>query len=65
MLDPSRSLFVVSRLICWLGVVMVVPATINCLAGTPPQGRFSIAVALSLGLGPVVRCSRTAGRPWR
>jgi hypothetical protein len=44
---------VVGRLIWGLGKVMVVPETMNSLAGAPPQERFSIVVALLLGLGPL------------
>jgi trk system potassium uptake protein len=49
--DLRPVLFVVGLLICAIGVAMVVPATMNWLAGTPPPEPFSIAAALSLGLG--------------
>jgi trk system potassium uptake protein len=51
MIDLRPVLFLVGLLICALGVAMVVPATMNWLAGTPPPESFSIAAALSLGLG--------------
>jgi trk system potassium uptake protein TrkH len=51
MIDLRPVLFLVGLLICALGVAMVVPATMNWLAGTPPPEPFSIAAALSVGLG--------------
>jgi hypothetical protein len=60
--DLRPVLFVVGLLICAIGVAMVVPATMNWLAGTPPPEPFSIAAALSLGLGGC-SCWRTAAPP--
>src|ERR671913_515787 len=51
MLDLRPVLFLVGLLICALGVAMVVPATMNWLAGTPPPEPFSIAAALSVTIG--------------
>ena len=51
MLDLRPVLFLIGLLICALGVAMVVPATMNWLAGTPPPEPFSIAATLSVGLG--------------
>jgi trk system potassium uptake protein TrkH len=51
MLDLRPVLFLVGLLICALGIAMVVPATMNWLAGSPPPEPFSIAAALSVGLG--------------
>src|SRR5919106_4834195 len=51
MLDLRPVLFLVGLLICALGIAMVVQATMNWLAGSPPPEPFSIAAALSVGLG--------------
>ena len=51
MLDLRPVLFVVGLLICVVGVAMIVPATMNWLAGSPPPEPFSIAAAFSVGVG--------------
>ena len=49
--DLRPVLLVVGLLICAIGIAMVVPATMNWLAGTPPPEPFSIAAVLSLCVG--------------
>src|SRR5918994_2268445 len=51
MLDLRPVLFLVGLLICAIGIAMVVPAIMDWLAGAPAPEPFSIAAALSLGLG--------------
>src|SRR5919109_4605227 len=51
MLDLRPVLFVVGLLICTVGIAMIVPATMNWLARSPPPEPFSIAAAFSIGFG--------------
>jgi trk system potassium uptake protein TrkH len=51
MLDLRPVLFVVGLLICVIGFAMIVPATMNWVAGRPPPEPFSIAAACSIGVG--------------
>jgi trk system potassium uptake protein len=51
MLDLRPVLFVVGLLICAVGVAMIVPATMNWLAGSPAPDPFSIAAAFAIGVG--------------
>ena len=51
MVDLRPVLFLVGLLICVVGVAMIVPATMNWLAGSPAPEPFSIAAAVALAIG--------------
>ena len=51
MIDLRPVLFVIGMLICAIAVAMLVPATLNWLAGARSPEPFSLAAVLSIGLG--------------